>query len=378
MNRKWIALLLTALFQQLSAQTLRLSDSNATKETSALYQNLNKVEKHGFLVGHQDDLAYGVEWKYEPGRSDIHDVTGDYPGLYGWELGQIEHGAAVNLDGVPFDKMKEYIKFAYQNGAAVTISWHADNLLTGKTAWDPAPGSVAAILPGGGKHQLFMAQLDKVAAFIADLKGKNGEAIPILFRPFHELTGNWFWWGSKSSSPEELKALFRFTVNYLRNQKKLHNLIVVYNTGGEFSNKEEFLARYPGDDLIDILSFDSYQNSVAAAQKQFVAELQLHLRVIAQVAKEKNKIAAIGELGFSQVPEARWWTDVLTPALKGNDFAYLLFWRNAGYKAKENATEYYVPYKGQRSEQNFLEFYNLPQTIFQKEAGRLQLYKPIK
>jgi mannan endo-1,4-beta-mannosidase len=371
--KRSLLFLLTGFCLQAAAQTVHLSDPQATAETRKLYGNLSKI--HGFLVGHQDALAYGVKWKYEPGRSDIHDITADYPGLYGWELGRIEHGAAVNLDSVPFRRMKEYIKYGYQQGAAVTISWHDDNPLTGKTAWDPAPGSVAAVLPGGAKHELFLAQLDKVAAFLSDLKGSKGEAIPVLFRPFHELTGGWFWWGAKSSTPEEIKALFRFTVGYLRKEKHLHNLIIVYNTGGEFTNSDEFLTRYPGDDVVDIVSFDSYQNSGADAQKAFVDGLKLHLSVIGQVAKEKHKIAAIGELGFSQVPDPKWWTGILAPALKGYDFAYLLFWRNAGYKAKEKTTEYYVPYKGQLSEKDFLDFYNLPQTLFQKDAARLKLYK---
>src|ERR1041385_8430323 len=66
------------------------SDKKATKETIALYNNLKKLLDKGFMFGHQDDLAYGVGWKYEDGRSDIKDVTGDYPAVYGFELGRLE------------------------------------------------------------------------------------------------------------------------------------------------------------------------------------------------------------------------------------------------------------------------------------------------
>src|SRR5258705_9854557 len=72
------------------------SDKNATKETVNLYKNLKKLAGKGFMFGHQDDLAYGVGWKYEEGRSDIKDVTGDYPAIYGWELGRLEIDAPVN------------------------------------------------------------------------------------------------------------------------------------------------------------------------------------------------------------------------------------------------------------------------------------------
>src|SRR5882762_9723108 len=68
------------------------SDKNATKETINLYNNLKKLAGKGFMFGHQDDLAYGVGWKFDAStssaeRSDIKDVTGDYPAVYGWELG---------------------------------------------------------------------------------------------------------------------------------------------------------------------------------------------------------------------------------------------------------------------------------------------------
>src|ERR1700748_2924917 len=82
------------------------ADKKATKETIALYRNLKKLLNEGIMFGHQDDLAYGVGWKYEPGRSDIKDVTGDYPAVYGFELGRLEIDQPVNLDSVPFDKMK--------------------------------------------------------------------------------------------------------------------------------------------------------------------------------------------------------------------------------------------------------------------------------
>ena len=136
------------------------------------------------MFGHQDDLAYGVGWKYDPGKSDIKEVTGDYPAVYGFELGRLELDHPVNLDSVPFDKMRGFIQDAYERGGVITLSWHLNNPLTGKTAWDPAPGTVASILPGGEKNDLYKSWLDKVADFILSLKGKNGEPIPVIFVRF--------------------------------------------------------------------------------------------------------------------------------------------------------------------------------------------------
>ena len=136
------------------------------------------------MFGHQDDLAYGVNWKYVTGNSDIKEVTGDYPAVYGWELGQLELDSPANLDAVPFAAMKNFIAEGYARGGVITISWHFTNAVTGKSAWDAVPGVVAAILPGGTKHDLYKSWLDKLASFMHALKGKNGEAIPVIFRPF--------------------------------------------------------------------------------------------------------------------------------------------------------------------------------------------------
>ena len=66
-----------------------LVDTLATAETIALFKNLQQISQTGVLFGHQDDLAYGVGWWAEPSRSDVKEVCGDYPAVYGWDLGDI-------------------------------------------------------------------------------------------------------------------------------------------------------------------------------------------------------------------------------------------------------------------------------------------------
>ncbi|RYY57933.1 MAG: beta-mannosidase [Chitinophagaceae bacterium] len=366
--------IVTALWLQVPAQGVP-ADKSATKQTVNLYKNLEKLVKKGYMVGHQDALAYGVEWKYESGRSDIKDVTGDYPAVYGWELGHIENGAAVNLDSVPFRKMRQYISDAYSRGGVITISWHGDNPMTGKSAWDPAPGTVESIQEGGDKHAVFIRQLDKVADFLLSLKGPSGELIPVIFRPFHEHTGGWFWWGNKTTNDDQYKGLFRFTVDYLKHKRKVHNLLYAYNTGTEFTSAETYLERYPGDDVVDLLTFDCYQGATGESDSSYRNKTARALTIVEAVAKQKGKIAAVGETGYNQVPAEKWWTETLAPALAGHQFAYVLFWRNAGLKKKENQVEYYVPFKGQRSAADFRVFYRLPETLFQKDLNFSMIYK---
>jgi beta-mannanase len=270
--------------------------------------------------------------------------------------------------------MKGYIRSAYDNGAVITLSWHLNNPLTGKTAWDPAPGTVASILPGGEKNELYKSWLDKVAKFILSLTGKNGELIPVIFRPFHELNGNWFWWGEKHCTPEEYKQAYQFTVSYLRDTKKLHNLLYAYNTD-RFGSREEYLKKYPGDEWVDVVGFDIYQRQKGdAGNEQFVKDADNMLTSLEEMAKEKNKIPALTEFGFAQVPDSTWWTNVLWKAIEKHKISYALAWRNAGAKPR-GQNEYYLPYKGQVSEKDFLKFYQLAGTLFQKNITNERLYK---
>ncbi|NGY36847.1 beta-mannosidase [Flavobacterium sp. XN-5] len=368
--------LIVATFYQAEAQKTNtkssLLDKKATRKTTILYKNLQKNINKGILFGHQDDLAYGVNWRYEAGRSDVKEITGDYPSVYGWDLGGIENKSPINTDDVPFDKMRQYIIDGHERGGVITLSWHFDNPLTGNDAWDTTPKSLASALPGGESHEKFKGWLDEAAKYMLTLKDKKGRLIPILYRPYHELTGTWFWWCKNNASPEEFKTLWRFTIDYFQ-QKGLHNLIYVYNTA-DFNSKEEFLEYYPGSDYADILSFDKYQYSDPIIDNSFIESCQKQFKIMNEVAKEENKIMAFAETGYETIPYDKWWTNTLMKAIGDYKISYVLVWRNHGWQEKENKMHYYAPYKGHKSEADFLKFYNLDNILFEKEAAKECLY----
>lgn len=360
-------------FSQSSNTKLSLCDKKATQKTINLYQNLSKTTQKGILFGHQDDLAYGVNWKYEEGKSDIKEVVNDFPAVYGWDLGGLETKSDKNIDGIPFDKMRKYIIDGHARGGVITISWHFNNPLTGGNAWDTTPKSFASALPGGSSHEKYKEWLDEAAKYLLTLKDKKGDLIPILYRPFHELTGNWFWWCKNNGSPEEFKTLWKFTAEYFQ-KKGLHNLIYVYNTA-DFKTREEFLEYYPGSDYVDILSFDKYQYSDPTKDNSFIESCQKQFGIMDQIAKEQNKLTAFAETGYEAIPYDKWWTDTLLKAIGKYKISYVLVWRNHGWQEKENKMHYYAPYKGQTSEKDFIKFYNLNNTLFEKDAAKLNLYK---
>lgn len=353
------------------------ADKAASKETVQLYRNLKKLAEKGYLFGHQDDLAYGVEWRYKDGRSDVFETAGDYPGIYGWDLGGIERGTGdVNLDGVPFRKMKQFIRQGYERGAVITLSWHAASPFGAPAgSWDTTKGSVSSVIPGGAHHELYKQWLDNIASFISSLRGSRGELIPVFFRPFHEHTGNWFWWGRAHCTPFEYQTLWRFTYYYLTEEKKLHNLLWVYNTGSEFETEEEFLERYPGDDKTDVLSFDTYQYGDPEKESWFMENTRKKLDLLGKIAARKNKLFALAETGYEAVPYTEWWTKTLVNAIGSNKIAWVLVWRNHGWMADSRKMHYYAPYKGQASVADFIRFYELERTLFEKDVKKENVYQ---
>jgi hypothetical protein len=352
------------------------ADKNATKQTVALYKNLHRLAGKKVLFGHQDDLAYGVGWSYEKDRSDIKDVTGAYPAVYGWELGNLEYDSTANLDRVPFSFMHDAIVKGYEQGAVITLSWHANNPLTGKSAWDPVKGSVASILPGGANHALFVQWLNRVAAFIGNLKDRSGVAIPVLFRPWHELTGTWFWWCQNVCTADEFKQLWQFTYDYLTHKKNLHNILWVYNTA-EFSSATHFMERFPGNDFVDLVSFDSYQPTpqVPNGSNIFSTKMDKMLGMLSVLADSLHKPSALAEVGFEAIPQSDWWTKVLLPLITKHNISYVLVWRNAGLMKETGKMHYYAPYKGHASAPDFIHFFNAPEIIFGNKVKQEKLYQ---
>lgn len=362
----WIALFNVASNAQDKVANKRILGTNAR----ILCENMNSLRSTGIMFGHQDDLAYGVHWKYKPGQSDVKSICSDYPAVYGWDLGNLELGYENNLDTVSFNKIREYIREIYARGGINTISWHANNPFTGGTSWDVSSKEVVKnILPGGNKHEVFKEWLNRMADFFLSLTNDKGELIPVIFRPYHEHNGSWFWWGRNLCSKEEYIQLWRFTVNYFSKEKKIDHLLYAYSPGDGFGGKENYLERYPGDDMIDLLGFDAYQHN--ANNKLYVNRVRKSLEILTNIAVEKGKIPILSETGFETIPNADWWTNGLWETIKDFNISYVLLWRNA-YGRPDH---FYIPYPGQKSEKNFKKFYNLSGTLFQGEITKANLYK---
>tara|TARA_R110002126_G_scaffold48244_2_gene134547 strand:+ start:14094 stop:15251 length:1158 start_codon:yes stop_codon:yes gene_type:complete len=338
-------------------------DTNATIETRNLFQKIQNIKDFGYAFGHQDATSYGIGWKNDGKeyRSDVNEVSGDFPAVYGFEIGHIELGDIQNLDTVNFVLMKKLIRKAYKKKGIITISWHPDNPLSKKSAWDTTQ-VVKYVLKGGAFHTKYRGWLFRVADFLNDLKDKRGNAIPVIFRPYHEMNGSWFWWGEGNCSTEEYQQLWKETIDILSNEYNVHNLLYAYSVN-TFQTKDEYLKYYPGDKYVDILGIDIYQHGTV---DDFVIALQTDLNILSEISKEKNKPFALTEAGLNKINIDNWWTHILDKNISGYDISWALFWRNAW------PNHYFVPFSGATSSADFANFKKLPHVLFLKDIKKIR------
>ena len=335
-----------------------------------LYMKLYHSVKEGkILYGHQDDLCYGHAWKVEDWesddlvRSDVKAVTGMYPAVVGFELGGIEMGDKASLDSVDFNLIRKAAKLHAERGGVVTISWHPRNPLTGGDAWDVSSDQVVkSMLEGGELHDLFMdTWLPRMGDFLESLG-----TTPVIFRPWHECSGSWFWWGSELCSADEYKDLFRTTWSYLTETRGLKNLLWCYSPNGGF-DPDEYMARYPGDDVIDLLGVDQYEfigpDGFGPSGERFAAEVIRSLGIMHAFSIGHDKLMFLSETGLEGIPDPKWWTEVLYPAIKDFPIAYVLTWRNACDKPGH----FYAAWEG---------FENAPDFKAFSEADNIGFLKP--
>ena len=363
-----------------------LADSGRTARTEQLLENLKALgDSAVYLFGQHDATVYGIGWEADytndstvHTRSDVKSVCNDFPALLSFDLGHIELGDERNLDGVPFSRIRQEIFAHYDRGGMITLSWHLDNPLSGGSSWvadslrDVETHTVAAILEGGKKHELFLTWLDRVADFLNSLETPYGVRIPILFRPWHEHTGSWFWWGQQHCTAEQYKALWQLTVSRLKD-KGVTNALYAYSPGTEpDGDKARYLERYPGDDIIDLVGLDCYCWAPEADTTQianYAANLDRNLATVCAIAKQHHKAVALTETGYEGIKTDDWWTSTLAPVLSRHPVSYVLVWRNA----HDKPGHFFAPYPGHPSTSDFIRFYNAPQTLFLRDVNALYL-----
>jgi mannan endo-1,4-beta-mannosidase len=349
---------------------MTITSCNTTSKTSAtdiatLRAKLEySVNEHKVMYGHHDDPVYGHTWVGNEGRSDVKETAGDYPAVMSWDLGGIELGDSANLDGVEFDRMRREVAAQHARGGINTFSWHLRNAVNGGDSWDLSDTLVVhKIATDATVKEAYDLQLHRLAAFFNSLKDSAGNKIAVIFRPWHEHTGNWFWWGKTVSSVDDYKFLWH-EMRRVLNADGVDNVLWAYSPD-RVNSAEEYLERYPGDEYVDILGVDIYHFDGESGTERYTTAVKTALNIVSEQAKKRNKIPALTETGLEGLKITDWYTSVLLPTLRECPaISYLVVWRNA----HNIPTHFYAPYKGHPAETSFKEFYDDDMTIFVKDV----------
>ncbi|MBN2090421.1 T9SS type A sorting domain-containing protein [candidate division KSB1 bacterium] len=342
---------------QAEVRSIPVIDKLATKETKYLYDNLNFLSTNNLLFGMHDATGYGVGWTDDDDRSDVKDVCGDYPAVFSWDL------ASIAL-GNNWERYRYRMSAAYHRGGINTMCWHQKDPLNRSFYAKDINNEkiVITILPGGMYHEYYKDELKQIARFMHSLRGEHGESIPVIFRPYHEHDGGWFWWGVGHCTIEEYNALWQFTVHYLRDSLNVHNLLYAISPSS-FNTVDDYYKIFPGDAYLDIYGMDFYFDPIINENgtKNFLNRLQ----IVAEQSRAHEKVAALTEVGHEGIPTPDWFTRVLLSPLKNDPLAkrvvYAAVWRNA------NTSHHFAPFPGHPSVPDFIKFYNDPYTLFEAD-----------
>ncbi len=403
------------------AQNITLADANATDDVKQIYAYLQAVGMTDSVIFGQQNNTSHKAGSAELSCSDTMDIVGSYAGVIGLDgltLTGNEYSSERYLDEMAgldsaYDSVAGKIasakttaeknvtaaaaltNFNIRNGAIATLSLHTPNFsVVGEAvpvAGAPSyagydfsgytPGVLTGdvmnnILPGGKYNADFTAYLDMVADYASQVDGA------ILFRPFHENTGSWFWWGAAFCDAQTYKSVFKYTVEYLRDEKNIHNLLYVYGPGAEAANVEEYGERYPGDGYVDMVGFDMYHDN-PTKDDAFMTNFTKELSVVESFAKQHGKLVSVTETGvrhdvadsdnqtalLKQNNTRPDWHQEILDIVESSDASYYLVWAN--FSEKDG---FYTPYVKSVSEDgvkhghemmdSFIRFFNQNTSVF--------------
>jgi mannan endo-1,4-beta-mannosidase len=268
---------------------------HATPEARALLAYLDSISGKAIIAGQHNYPNEGARW-----TDMAYDLSAKYPGLFGGDFG---FSAGEDKDSVLSRPATiEEVKRQYRNGAVIALTWHEVR----PTDDEPVTfhGSVQGHLtdaewkelltPGSPLNRRWCAQVDVIAGYLAQLRDAH---VPVLFRPYHEINGNWFWWAGRPGK-DGSAALYRQIYDRFVNLHHLNNLLWVWNANGPGGNAVSIKDYYPGTQYVDLASMDIYG--------EFKQEY--YTGILALAAGKPIALAEVGKLPTPEVlqKQPRW------------------------------------------------------------------------
>lgn len=280
MKKLFIVILCISL-NIVSSQEFKPVNNNASDEAKTLLSYLYSINGKHLLSGqhsynHEPDKHYDL----------AKDITGKYPAVWGTDFiwgGTNDPGEKIVADAIQ----------KHKDGTIVTLMWHAGRPIDKPPfTWrESVQGKLTdqeweeLMTPGSKIHKTWLAQIDKVAEHLTKLRDAK---VPILWRPYHEMNGVWFWWGNKKGI-NGYQKLWKMMYHRYVYHHKLNNLIWVWNANAprDIPKDEAFPYKdfFPGHEYVDVLATDVYNFDYE--QKDYEQLLEL----------ANNKLIALGEVG---------------------------------------------------------------------------------
>lgn len=337
--------------------TLSLVDPQATAETKALYANLWLIQQKGVMFGHHDYPFYGIGWTGDNDRSDVKDITGQHPAVFSLDMQRLNSA-----------KIEE-IKLAYKRGNVTMLVWHQNNPLTESdgaaypagTSWDNTPCVDQILIEGSDLNKKYKTRLDQVAQHLLSMKDHRGKFIPVIFRPLHEHTQDWNWWGRKATTQEEFIAFWQFIVSYLRDQCNVHHVIYCISPQMDESYPDapdRLLYRWPGNQWVDMVGMDCYNGLNRDA-------LATNIKALSALSQELQKPVGITEIGLEKNHTANYWTHNILSVIESYPTCMVVAWRN------EKPSHAFGPYPEDASTPDFKLFFASKHTLFEKDLPNM-------
>jgi len=231
---------------------------NASPEARALLKYLYSISGKHTLIGQHNFL--GV---HELSTAAAAKRLGKTPALYGTDWG---FSRAGDIDSVYARDITvaEVIK-QHQKGSIIAMCWHqvrptADEPVTFRGSPTSIQGHLTnaeweqLMTPGSDIHNKWCAQVDFIAGYLRQLERAR---VPILWRPVHEMNGDWFWWGGRLGD-RGTRQLYRMMYDRLVGHHHLNNLIWVWNCDRPSQPDRQFADYFPGQQYVDVLALDCY------------------------------------------------------------------------------------------------------------------------
>ena len=256
------AIVLFLLFSWHSAVAIEPANPKANPKARAILNYLHELgarSNQRFVSGQFTGFGSGTNLRL---MEEIQERTSKWPALVGTDYADFAHGSLTYE--APNQAAIQY----WKAGGIVTISAHLYNPANPKGGGlrDQGEDLNTLLAPDGDTHTRWMQELDLIAAGLQQLKD---EGVVVLWRPFHEMNGGWFWWGAKD--PDGFIQLWRHMFDYFTKTKGLDNLLWVYSP----NHGNRTAAYYAGDRYVDLVGLDAYTDFIDTD----------HIKGYAEVAK---------------------------------------------------------------------------------------------